>query len=127
MNNHSASKEPAVPRQIAWSKDHHSIVSPTGIVLTVKQTADKLQVSTWTVNELIRKRELASFKIGRRRCVPVEAVQETCRNAPCCGGRVMARMRARARIATSQGLGAGRLPSTFQQQPASASGLASMG
>lgn len=75
MNEHSF-KQPTPPLNVEWGKGHHSTVMPTGAVLTIKETAAKLKVSTWTVYELIRKRELASFKLGRRRCVPIEAVQE---------------------------------------------------
>ena len=44
--------------------------------LTVPEVAALLKVSRWTVYELIRTRELASFKLGRCRRIPAAAVRE---------------------------------------------------
>ena len=45
-------------------------------LLTVEQVAARLQVSRWTVYNLIRSRELASVTIGRCRRVSEEALTE---------------------------------------------------
>lgn len=44
--------------------------------LTVADVALLLKVSRWTVYELIRTRELASFRVGRCRRIPDSAVRE---------------------------------------------------
>jgi excisionase family DNA binding protein len=44
--------------------------------LTVADVALLLKVSRWTVYELIRTRELASFRVGRCRRIPGSAVRE---------------------------------------------------
>jgi excisionase family DNA binding protein len=50
---------------------NHATLPP---VMTVKEAALALRVSRWMIYQLIRKRELATFKIGSRRCVPAKAV-----------------------------------------------------
>ena len=44
--------------------------------LTVEEVAAALRISRWKVYELIRSRELASFRVGRCRRVPASAVAE---------------------------------------------------
>lgn len=44
--------------------------------LTVAEVALLLKVSRWTVYELIRTRQLASFKLGRCRRIPASAVHD---------------------------------------------------
>ncbi|MGI5436441.1 helix-turn-helix domain-containing protein [Streptomyces shenzhenensis] len=46
----------------------------TTAVLTVDQVAEQLGISRWKVHDLIRSRELASFKIGRCRRISESAV-----------------------------------------------------
>ncbi|RZD61792.1 excisionase [Streptomyces albidoflavus] len=46
----------------------------TTAVLTVDQVAERLGISRWKVHDLIRSRELASFKIGRCRRMSESAV-----------------------------------------------------
>ncbi|MEU8454879.1 helix-turn-helix domain-containing protein [Streptomyces griseoaurantiacus] len=46
----------------------------TATVLTVDQVAERLCISRWKVHDLIRSRELASFKIGRCRRISESAV-----------------------------------------------------
>ncbi|MFI9250728.1 excisionase family DNA-binding protein [Streptomyces sp. NPDC053069] len=46
----------------------------TSAVLTVDQVAERLGISRWKVNDLIRSRELASFEIGRCRRISETAV-----------------------------------------------------
>ncbi|MEU8603125.1 helix-turn-helix domain-containing protein [Streptomyces parvulus] len=46
----------------------------TTAVLTVDQVAERLGISRWKVHDLIRSRELASFKIGRCRRINESAV-----------------------------------------------------
>lgn len=46
----------------------------TTAVLTVDQVAEHLGISRWKVHDLIRSRELASFKIGRCRRISTAAV-----------------------------------------------------
>ncbi len=44
--------------------------------LTVDEAAERLRVSRWKVYDLIRSRELASFRVGSRRRIPVSALDE---------------------------------------------------
>jgi excisionase family DNA binding protein len=44
--------------------------------LTVEEVAEALKISRWKVYELIRSRELASFRVGRCRRVPASAVAD---------------------------------------------------
>ncbi|MGW1157652.1 helix-turn-helix domain-containing protein [Streptomyces sp. NPDC002513] len=46
----------------------------TSAVLTVAQVAELLGISRWKVHDLIRSRELASFKIGRCRRISETAL-----------------------------------------------------
>ncbi|MFD9904682.1 helix-turn-helix domain-containing protein [Streptomyces sp. NPDC059063] len=48
----------------------------TSAVLTVDQVAEHLGISRWKVHDLIRSRELASFKIGRCRRISEAAVHD---------------------------------------------------
>ncbi|MBW1599733.1 helix-turn-helix domain-containing protein [Streptomyces sp. JJ38] len=48
----------------------------TAALLNVDQVAARLQVSRWTVYQLIRSRELASFTIGRCRRVSETALHD---------------------------------------------------
>jgi excisionase family DNA binding protein len=51
--------------------------SPSGkLLLTIKETREILRVSQWTVYRLINARKLATIKIGSRRLVPIEAIQD---------------------------------------------------
>jgi excisionase family DNA binding protein len=52
-------------------------VSAEKVVYTIPEVMERLQVSRWTVYELIHKRELESILIGRRtRRVPVKALDD---------------------------------------------------
>ena len=42
--------------------------------LTVNEVAGRLKISRWKVYELIRSRELDSFRLGRCRRIPASAV-----------------------------------------------------
>jgi excisionase family DNA binding protein len=44
--------------------------------LTVNEVAERLKISRWKVYELIRSRELDSFRLGRCRRIPAGAVGE---------------------------------------------------
>lgn len=44
-------------------------------MLTIEDVCAKLQVSRWTINELVRSRQLPSVKIGRRRFIPRRSLQ----------------------------------------------------
>lgn len=46
------------------------------LVYTVSEVAEKLKVSQWTVNRLIRERALGSVNIGARRLVPSVDLEE---------------------------------------------------
>lgn len=46
------------------------------LVYTVSEVAEKLKVSQWTVNRLIRERSLGSINIGARRLVPSVDLEE---------------------------------------------------
>ena len=45
-------------------------------LLTVPEAAARLRISRWLVYELIRSRRLRTVKIGARRLVPAQAIQE---------------------------------------------------
>lgn len=46
------------------------------LVYTVREVAELLKVSQWTVNKLIRERTLRSIQIGARRLVPATDLEE---------------------------------------------------
>ena len=48
----------------------------TDLVLTVDEAAERLRVSRWTLYNLIRSNQLRTIKIGRRRLIPVNALDE---------------------------------------------------
>jgi excisionase family DNA binding protein len=50
--------------------------NPADDYLTVSEVAELLRISRWKVYELIRSRELASFRLGRCRRIPAAAVSE---------------------------------------------------
>ena len=43
-------------------------------LLTIDETCEQLRVSRYLVYRLIRRRELETIKVGRRRLVPVSAI-----------------------------------------------------
>lgn len=45
-------------------------------LLTVDEACEELRVGKWMLNELIRSRQLASIKVGRRRLIPAAAVRD---------------------------------------------------
>lgn len=47
----------------------------TNELVTVLETAKRLRISVWKVNQLIWSRQLESIKIGRRRLVPGKAIE----------------------------------------------------
>ena len=49
---------------------------PNGYLLTVQEAADRLRVSRWSVDNLIRSKQLRTVKIGRRRLVTPAALAE---------------------------------------------------
>jgi excisionase family DNA binding protein len=55
--------------------DNHSGPATGEVYLTVNEVADRLRISRWKVHELIRLRELESFRVGRCRRVPASAVE----------------------------------------------------
>lgn len=44
-------------------------------MLTVQEVCEKLRISRWAVNKLIRSKQLASVKIGSRRLVPQHSLE----------------------------------------------------
>jgi excisionase family DNA binding protein len=44
--------------------------------LSLDETAQQLGVCIWTVHQLIRRGEIASLKIGRRRLIPQTAITQ---------------------------------------------------
>lgn len=46
------------------------------IVYTVREVAEMLKVSAWTINKLIHDRALGSIQIGARRLVPAADLEE---------------------------------------------------
>ncbi|MBO0845949.1 MAG: excisionase family DNA-binding protein [Nocardioides sp.] len=55
-------------------KDREWVVPPA--VYTVDEAAEALRISKDSLYELIRSAQLRSFKVGRRRLVPIEALGE---------------------------------------------------
>ena len=49
---------------------------PAGHLLTMQETAEWLRVSRWSVYSLIHANQLRTIKIGRRRLVSREALNE---------------------------------------------------
>jgi excisionase family DNA binding protein len=45
-------------------------------LLTINEAAARLRVSRWSVYNLIRSGQLRTIKIGRRRLVPIDALNE---------------------------------------------------
>jgi excisionase family DNA binding protein len=45
-------------------------------LFTIDEAAAQLRVSRWTVYNLIRSGQLRTIKIGRRRLVPIDALNE---------------------------------------------------
>jgi len=52
------------------------IPNDPALLLTIKQTAARLQVSRWSVYQLINQNKLATIKLGSARRVPVAALAE---------------------------------------------------
>lgn len=50
--------------------------SADDLVYTVAEIADRLKISLWMVNKLIRERKLRSIQIGARRLVPARDLEE---------------------------------------------------
>ncbi len=48
----------------------------TDLVYTVREVAEMLKISDWTVNKLIHDRALGSIQIGARRLVPAVDLEE---------------------------------------------------
>ena len=46
------------------------------VLLTIDEAAARLRVSRWSVYNLIRSGQLRTIKIGRRRLVPIDALNE---------------------------------------------------
>jgi excisionase family DNA binding protein len=46
------------------------------LVFTVREVAERLKISQWTVNKLIREHSLGSIQIGARRLVPSIDLEE---------------------------------------------------
>jgi excisionase family DNA binding protein len=55
-------------------KDNEYAVPP--VVYRVEEAAEALRLTRSAVYELIRSGQLRSFKVGRRRLVPIEALAE---------------------------------------------------
>ncbi|WP_411112932.1 helix-turn-helix domain-containing protein [Streptomyces sp. 029-5] len=51
-----------------------SSIADDSALLTVREAARKLRISKWKLYDLIRRRLLQTIQIGRRRLVPVEAI-----------------------------------------------------
>jgi excisionase family DNA binding protein len=49
---------------------------PARLLLTVAEAATTLRVSKWAIYQLIRSRRLATIQIGRRRLIPLTAIQD---------------------------------------------------
>ena len=53
-----------------------TVVDRSGVLRNIDESADELGVSARTVATLIARGELRSIKIGRRRLVPRQAIEE---------------------------------------------------
>ena len=61
---------PPLPLRSNDDMRHIRALGHQALVLTVRETADQLKTSEWTVHKLIRERQLGSIKVGARRLVP---------------------------------------------------------
>lgn len=70
----SAARQQALPQRSLWRTTGPTTARSEGdqapTLLTVHQACGALNISRWTLYQLIRKRQLASVKIGRRRLIP---------------------------------------------------------
>lgn len=66
---------PPVPRSDDDAARLTRALGNLALLLTVRETADQLKTSEWTVHKLIRERQLGSIKIGARRLVPYDALE----------------------------------------------------
>ncbi|WP_105970399.1 helix-turn-helix domain-containing protein [Streptomyces geranii] len=57
--------------------EHRPALAPK--LLTVREAYRRLRISKWKLYDLIRSRRLVSIKIGRRRLIPAEAVENMIR------------------------------------------------
>lgn len=55
---------------------HHIPNTDEDLVFTVKEVAQRLKISLWLVNKLIRENKLHSVQIGARRLVPSGDLEE---------------------------------------------------
>lgn len=51
-------------------------ITANDIVYTVREVAEMLKISQWSVNKLVRERTLRSIRIGARRLVPAADLEE---------------------------------------------------
>jgi excisionase family DNA binding protein len=58
------------------TKTHDAQLTPTRVLLTVDEAAHALSLGRTYTYDLVMRREIASIKIGRKRLVPVTALQE---------------------------------------------------
>ncbi|MEC3979529.1 helix-turn-helix domain-containing protein [Amycolatopsis sp. H20-H5] len=45
-------------------------------LLTMEEARQQLRISRWSLNKLVQRHQLATIRIGRRRLVPVNAVND---------------------------------------------------
>ena len=50
--------------------------TPDSELLTVEEARKKLRISAWTFYRMVQQRQIVTIKIGRRRLVPVSAIQK---------------------------------------------------
>ncbi|MBN9630371.1 MAG: helix-turn-helix domain-containing protein [Actinobacteria bacterium] len=53
-----------------------SLPAADDLVYTVAEVSERLKISLWMVNKLIRERKLRSIQIGARRLVPASDLEE---------------------------------------------------
>lgn len=61
-------------RNSSSTTDHGSKLDSD--LLTVEEARKKLRISVWAFYRLVQQRQIVTIKIGRRRLVPVSAIQK---------------------------------------------------
>lgn len=73
---HLRSRRVGAPSPTPEDAEPAESASPLGLVLTVPEACEALRISKWSLYRLIQMGKLASITIGRRRLIPVAAVED---------------------------------------------------
>ncbi|MFK0249745.1 helix-turn-helix domain-containing protein [Amycolatopsis azurea] len=62
--------------EITHSPSSTKLINAPPVLLTVDEACERLRISHWSINRLFQQRKLDSIRIGRRRFVPVQAIEK---------------------------------------------------